>query len=48
MIVIKSYRKLSSDAKICKFGVPFSVEKDVSCLDVSVDLSHKVKILETL
>lgn len=43
---IAHYRQLSSNSKICEFGMSLRVEEDVSCLDVSMNLSHEVKILK--
>lgn len=42
------YRQLSSNPKVCQFGVSLCIQKDVSCFDVPMDLPHEVKILESL
>lgn len=46
--MLQFYRQLSSNSKVCQFGVSLCVKKDVSCFDVPMDLPHEVKILEPL
>lgn len=43
-----SYCELSSNSKVGQFGLTLRVQQDVACFDVSVDLPHEVKILQTL
>ncbi len=38
---------MSGDAEIGELGVAFGVEKDVSGLDVAVDLLAEVEVLQT-
>lgn len=42
-----SYCELSSNSKVGQFGLTLRVQQDVACFDVSVDLPHEVKILQT-
>lgn len=42
------YCELSSNSKVCQFSLTLCIQEDIACFDVSVDLPHEVKILQTL
>lgn len=43
-----AYCELSSNSKVSQLGLTFCVQQDVAGFDVSVDLPHEMKILQTL
>lgn len=46
LFLTESIKKLCTYAKVCKFGVPKTVQENVAGLYVSVDFSCVMKILE--
>ena len=41
-----TYSELTSNSKVCKFGMAFCIKQDISCLDVS-EIRERVHLLES-
>lgn len=41
-----TYSELTSNSKVCKFGMALCIKQDISCLDVS-EIRERVHLLES-